>query len=353
MTLVTTALACVIALGAALAAQQRPGGIAGTLLDPNGNVIRGYTGGLVTMKNAETGAEFKSEVTVDGTFELGGLPPGKYEFAALITGAMYRVYRTNDVVITAGETLQMKVPIEWGINLGTFGDDPTMLAKDMARSGEKLTGPPPRTHDGKIDLSGVWVAMNEPGGPPNPFPLQPWAEEMQKKLQAARGPDAQNPGAYCLPQSAVLTMAGFPYKFVQADTVIVQIVEFATPGWRQIFLDGRPHPAPDDWNPAWHGHAVGRWEGDTLVVDSVGFNEVAPGFGIHTEKLHVVERIRRPAMNRLEVEITAEDPDAFTRPWTTRRTLALAADQEILEFVCPENNKDAITFGGLGWKGRP
>jgi hypothetical protein len=176
---------------------------------------------------------------------------------------------------------------------------------------------------------------------------------VNRKLNEVRGPDAQNPGAYCLPQFAVLTMTIFPYKFVQADTAIMQMVEFMTPGWRQIFMDGRPHPKPEDWNPAWHGHSVGRWEGDTLVIDTVGFNEVTPGFGIHTEKLHVVERIRRPSMNRLEIEITAEDPDAWTGPWTTTRSGALAPDHEILEFVCPENNKDAITFGGLGWKGRP
>jgi hypothetical protein len=346
-------VASVAALSVALAAQQGPGGIAGTILDPNGNVIMGYTDGFVTMRNTATGAEFRAEIKTDGTFELTGLPAGTYEFAAPLTGAMYRPYRQDNVVIAAGQTLQMKVPIPWGINLGTFGDDPNMLAKDMARSGEKLTGPPPRTPDGKPDLSGVWAPAPVPGAPPNPFPLQPWAAEMQKQLQAARGPDAQNPGAYCLPQGAVPFTTPFPWKLVQTPSVIVHITEFTTPGFRQIFMDGRPHPSPDEWNPSWHGHSIGRWEGDTLVIDTVGYNEVTPGFGIHTEKLRTIERIRRPVMNRLEIELTAEDPDAYTRPWTTTIYGALAPDHEILEFVCPENNKDAITFGGLGWKGRP
>ena len=148
-------------------------------------------------------------------------------------------------------------------------------------------------------------------------------------------------------------MVGFPYKFVQSDDVIIQLVEFTTPGIRQIFMDGRSHPNPDDWNPSWHGHSIGRWDGDTLVIDNVGFNDITPGFAIHSEKLHVIERIRRPSINRLEIEITAEDPDAWTGPWTTVRYGSLAPDHEILEFVCPENNKDMKTFGGLGWKGRP
>jgi hypothetical protein len=286
---------------------------------------------------------------------------------------MYQSYTQENVVVAAGQTLELKVPIRWGINLGTFGDDPTMLAKDMARNGEKMTGPPPRTadgKDGKVDLTGVWVPLTgagggagggAAGGPAGAGggggrgqpPMQPWAQEMQRKLNELRGPDQQNPGAYCLPQSAILSMVGFPYKFVQTPDVIVQMVEFATPGIRQIFMDGRPHPKPEDWNPTWHGHSIGRWEGDTLVIDTVGFNDITPGFGIHSEKLHVVERIRRPAFNRLEMEITAEDPEAFTGPWTVTRSGALSPDHEILEFVCPENNKDMKNFGGLGWKGRP
>jgi|CXWL01.1.fsa_nt_gi hypothetical protein len=339
-------------MGAALGAQVSTGSVAGVIADPNNNAIMGYSGGFITMKNTATSAEFRADIKTDGTFLIEGLPAGDYDLSAPITGAMYRAYNRKNVVISAGETLRLRLPIEWGINLGTFGDDPTMLAKDMARSGEGLAGPPPRTRDGKPDLTGVWVPMAVVGAPPNPFPLQPWAVEMQRKLAEVRGPDAQNNGAYCLP-SAMLTMTGFPYKFVQAGDVIVQLVEFETPGIRQIFMDGRPHPKPEDWNPAWHGHSIGRWEGDTLVIDNVGFNEITPGFGIHSEKLHVVERIRRTSVNRLEIEITAADAEAFTGTWKTTRYGALAPDHEILEFVCPENNKDMQNFGGLGWKGRP
>jgi hypothetical protein len=147
--------------------------------------------------------------------------------------------------------------------------------------------------------------------------------------------------------------SAFPFKFIESPTVIVQMSEFMTPGWRQIFMDGRPHPTADEWNPAWHGHSIGRWDGDTLVIDTVGYNEITPGFGVHSEKLHTIERIRRVDMTHLEIEITAEDPDAWTAPWTTTWKAELAPDHELLEFVCPENNKDMQNFGGLGWKGRP
>jgi hypothetical protein len=346
------AVAFAAALGAALAAQQAPGRVTGTILDPNNNVITGFTGALMTMTNAS--GELRTDVTLQGTFNLANVPPGSYDLRVQLGGAMYQSYTQQNVVVASGQTLDLKIPIKWGINLGTFGDDPTVLAKDMARSGESLNGPAPRTRAGKPDLTGVWVTAGANAAGQNPpIPMQPWAQEMNRKLTEVRGPDSQNPGAYCLPQSAVLSMVGFPYKFIQADDVIVQLVEFATPGIRQIFMDGRPHPKPEDWNPSWHGHSIGRWEGDTLVIDNVGFNDITPGFGIHSEKLHVVERIRRTSFNRLEIEITADDSEAFTGPWKTIRYGALSPDHEILEFVCPENNKDMQNFGGLGWKGRP
>jgi hypothetical protein len=343
------AFVAVIAVGAGVFAQQDSGRVRGAIFDPNENVITGYTGAFMRLRDA-AGAELRTEVTLEGAFDLENVPPGTYQLRVELGGAMYRSYTEENIVVAGGQTLDLRVPIEWSINLGTFGDDPTMLAIDMARSGEGLNGPPPRTTSGTPDLTGVWVRERIPGEQRDPLPLQPWAEEMRRQLDAL---DLQNAGAYCLPQTAVLTMTGFPYKFIQTDDVIVQVAEFKTPGIRQIFTDGRPHPDPELWNPAWHGHSIGRWEGDTLVIDNVGFNEITPGFGIHSEQLHVIERIRRPRFNRLEIEITAEDPEAFTGPWTTTLSAALAPDHEILEFVCPENNKDMQNFGGLGWRGRP
>ena len=276
-------------------------------------------------------------------------PAGMYDMTVPMTCCMYRTYSQKSVAIKAGEALRMDLHLEWGINLGTIGDDPVMLNNDMRAKAKTLSGPAPRTRDGKPDLSGMWVPVMEPG-PPNPVPMQPWAAEIQKKLQGESS-YRQGPAAYCLPQSAIRIMLPFPFKLVQTPEVIVHLTEFTTPGYTQIFLDGRDHPK--DWNPAWEGHSIGKWEGDTLVVDTAGYNEITAGVGIHTEKLHVVQRIRRPDAAHLEADIEASDPDAFTAVWKARVRAALVPDEEVLEFVCAENNKDPLHFGGLGYKGRP
>ena len=134
---------------------------------------------------------------------------------------------------------------------------------------------------------------------------------------------------------------------IQTKDVIIHLTEFTTPGYRQIFLDGRKHP--EDWNPAWMGHSVGHWEGDTLVIDSVGFNEITGGFGVHSEKLHIVERITRPSMAALHIDIEADDAETYDGVWRRSIDAGLIPTEEILEFVCAENNKDPLHFGGLGW----
>ncbi len=111
------------------------------------------------------------------------------------------------------------------------------------------------------------------------------------------------------------------------------------PGIVQVFLDGRSHPK--DPFPTWMGHSVGRWEGDTLVVDTVGFNAASwLRLFPHTEMLHVVQRYRRPNLARIEKEVTIEDPGSFTKPWKIRDAWDLAPSEEVMEYVCNENEKD-------------
>jgi hypothetical protein len=119
------------------------------------------------------------------------------------------------------------------------------------------------------------------------------------------------------------------------------IDENDVPGHRQVFLDGRSHP--EDLQPTWMGHSVGKWEGDTLVVDTVGFNdktwlslETSP----HTEKMHLTERFRRPDLGHLEVELIIADPEAYAKPWIMKRVSDLAPNEEVQEFICTENNRD-------------
>jgi hypothetical protein len=121
---------------------------------------------------------------------------------------------------------------------------------------------------------------------------------------------------------------------------MVQLFE-QEPHYRQIFLDGREHPK--DLDPTWMGHAVGRWEKDTLVVDTVGFNDkswILFGAGLpHTERLHMVETYRRPDLAHLTIDLTLEDPGTFTKPIEHHMTWQLAPGEEILEYICNENNK--------------
>src|SRR5437867_10727350 len=128
-----------------------------------------------------------------------------------------------------------------------------------------------------------------------------------------------------------------PYKIVQTPSLIVELFEFVG-GFRQIFLDGRKHPADPD--PTWLGHSIGRWEGDTLVIDTIGVNDRSwlPAFLPHTEMLHMIERYRRPDLAHLNIDVAIEDPGTFTKPWQLHMVWTLAPREEIEEAVC-ENNK--------------
>jgi hypothetical protein len=137
-----------------------------------------------------------------------------------------------------------------------------------------------------------------------------------------------------------------PYRIVQTPNILVIVYEGDLP--RQIHLDGRPHPK--DWDSTYVGHSVGRWEGDELVVDTVGFNDKTwidiAGHPL-TDKLHVTERYRRPDLGHLEIQITIEDPGAYKKAWTMRKTSELAPNsEEIGQYICTENNQDVTHLVG-------
>ena len=342
-----------LAISQSVIAQQGQGLVTGRLIDANGNPAKGLENTSIRLTNVATKQEISAAVSqASGEFTVTGVPPGTYDISIPIACCLYRSFSQKGVTVRAGQTLRLDAHLEWGMNLGTIADDPGILGSDMRARAGRLTGPTPRTPDGKVDFSGVWSFIRRAGsgeaGPPR-FPLKPWAADIQRKLREMNVDP--NPAAYCLPQTAVPTMLSYPQKFVQGRTTIIQLTDFFTPGYRQIFIDGRGHPR--DWNPSWLGHSVGTWDGDTLVVETVGFNEITPGFGIHSEKLRVVERWRRPDFGRLHVDIVAEDPEAWTGPFRTEVEAALTPDEEVLEWVCAENNKNPLHFGGLAWRGRP
>ena len=199
-------------------------------------------------------------------------------------------------------------------------------------------GPTPRMPGGKPDLSGVWnpgLSFANMGQPP----MTTWAQAIYKERRASLSKD--DPEGRCLP-AGVPRISPFPQKFVQTPTLVVILDEGNTHSYRQLFLDGRGHPK--DLEPLWMGDSIAHWEDDTLVVDSVGFNDKTwlNGQGLpHSEDLHVIERYRRPDLGHLEVDITLDDPKAFTRPHTFHRTFTLMPNWEIHEYVCNEFNVDA------------
>jgi len=217
-------------------------------------------------------------------------------------------------------------------------------------SGEPdLMAPAPRTRDGRPDLSGIWAARTRPAPysrdlaadlDPDDVPFQPWAKALTE-ARADGSHSREDPPAHCLPQGVPrLGGAPAPWKIVQTPDLVVIIYE-AFNLWRQVFVDGRR--LADGVNPTWLGYSTGYWDGDTLVVDTRGFNGRAwldqvgkPA----TEQLHVTERFTRTDYGHLEVEITIDDPGAYTRPWTVTQIASLQLGTELLEFVCNENNLD-------------
>jgi hypothetical protein len=174
-------------------------------------------------------------------------------------------------------------------------------------------------------------------------PFQPWAAAIYDYNSANQS--KYDPEGYCLPPGGPRLMATpYPMEIIQLPEQkrILMIFEGATHIWREIYMDGRPHPQGDALNPTYLGHSVGRWEGDTLVVDIVGFNEQTwiDYFGHpHTDMLHVVEKFSRPAKNQLRYEATFEDPGAYTKPFTVRWTIPWNPNGELTEYICQENNK--------------
>jgi len=207
-----------------------------------------------------------------------------------------------------------------------------------------LSAPAPRTADGKPDLSGLWrpaailigdIAANMK---PRDVPFQPWAEKLYNERRAGNSRD--DPTANCIvggvPRSDLVP---YPFKVLQMPGLVVILYE-AVHSYRQIFTDGRE--LPKDPNPTWFGYSVGRWEGDEFVVQTAGFNDKGwlDNFGKPaTDALRVTERFRRKDFGHMDIQITIDDPKAYTRPWDVTLPLALLPDTELLEYICNENNK--------------
>ena len=175
------------------------------------------------------------------------------------------------------------------------------------------------------------------------IPFQPWAAAVYD--YNSKNQSKYDPEGYCLPPGGPRMMATpYPMEFIQLPEQkrIIMTFEGATHIWREIYMDGRPHPQGDALNPTYLGHSVGRWDGDTLVVDVVGFNEGTwlDYYGHpHTDLLHIVEKFSRPNKRTLHFEALIDDPGAYTKPFTVAWNINWNPSGELTEYICQENNK--------------
>ena len=248
---------------------------------------------------------------------------------------------------------------------------PTPGVPRLANGKPDLNAPAPRTADGRPDLSGIWLdgnalpcpadlrdgdncleatplpheaadfAYSLPGG----LPYQPWTAALVKQRVADRSKD--DPHARCLPPNFPRAYA-FPHlqKLIQVPGLLVILDEFNA-SYRQIFTDGRP--LPEDPQPSWNGYSSGKWEGDSLVVETIGFRDdlwLDMKGDPMTSAARVTERFRRPNYGNLEIQVTVNDPKAYTKPWTVTLYQRIKLDTELVEEICLENEKSVRHMTG-------
>jgi len=207
-----------------------------------------------------------------------------------------------------------------------------------------LSAPPPRTADGHPDLSGVWDVGNmiyfhdlANGLKPGEVELTPWAAAVQKQRRDRNHVD--DPYGYCLPLGVPRIDTRSPFKILQTPQLTAILHEsFVGMIFRQVFTDGRPLPKATEVQPTWLGYSVGRWEGDTFVVESTGFRDrgwLSANMAYpNSDALHVVERFKRTKAGHMDLIVTIDDPKAFVKPWTNTIPLSLLPDSELIEAFC-------------------
>ena len=244
-----------------------------------------------------------------------------------------------------------------------FADE---LIPRLASGDADLTADTPRDGDENPDLSGIWMPDADPipegitiveAGQdlprhmiditadlaPDSVEMRPWAAELFDQRQANRGLDS--PQAYCKPSGVPwINAVLLPYKIIQTSDLVLVLYE-ENSDFRQIFLDGRK--TAEDPLPRWMGYSTGRWEGDELVVETIGLHEDSWLDGVghpHSESMRVIERFRRPDAGHLEIETTIDDPETYTSPITYTVTATAMPDDELLEYFCTENEKSSVHY---------
>jgi hypothetical protein len=312
----------------AFAKHNNTAAITGMVTDWDGAAV-----GEAKVEARSSGWLYTTATSTTGKFTLIGLRPGKYQVS--VEARALKDYENRNLVLAIGQTLQLNVRLEDYETLNTLGEGRNYI-NDLITEHPVPPGPAPRTPDGRPDFTGVWRASRtiQQGKPE----MLPWAAAETKRNQENHGKDWSF--SRCLPAGATLEDEYLPYRIVQSPAIIAVVYEDDLP--RQIHLDGRPHPK--GWEPDYDGHSVGHWEGDELVVDTVGFNDrtwLDDDAHPHTNKLHLTERYTRPDLGHLKLRITIDDPGAYKKPWSFEKISDLAPEgEEIGQYVCAENNQD-------------
>ncbi len=313
------------------------------LAQPNTGSITGVISGeerpaigdaLIQAKNTDTGTLYKTSSSPTGNYTLPQVPAGRYELS--VAALFFAPYQRLDVMVGAGQASRIDVDLGHSGSLGTLGDDHAAFAAVLTARRTPPAGPAPRTPNGKPDLSGLWGTVPADAGESERPEMLPWAGALA--MEWIQNDFKDLPSSRCLPSGPELLFDLFLNKIVQTAGLLVILNEGDIPGYRQVFLDERGHPA--DMETSWAGHSIGRWDGDTLVVDTAGLNNKTwLANGPHTEMLRITTRLRRIDLGHLEVEATFDDPGTYARPWKNKRVYVLVTNEEIQEYICNENNQ--------------
>jgi hypothetical protein len=258
-----------------------------------------------------------------------------------------------------------------GVAAGQWLHYPTAGVPRTSDGKPNLTAPPPRLADGKPDFSGIWqsarkipctpdfnkfvdcgleiggspLALNMGTDMPGGLPYQPWAAALMKQRSADNSKD--DPHARCLPDNPPRPW-GLPHMTRAVHTTrLLLLLNEVNAMYRQIFTDRRPLPV--DPNPSWNGYSSATWDGDTLVVQTIGFRDglwIDMAGSPMTDAARMTERIRRPNYGTLEVQVTIDDPKAYTRAWTVEMPQKITLDTELIDEICLENEKSSRRMRG-------
>jgi hypothetical protein len=297
--------------------------LSGTIRDFEGNPLSGMP---VQLTHSATGQHHRTFSDEDGSYAFDDVQDGPYDLWVNPPGFALSPFEQEGITLEGNVTLDPTLTL--GLGQGIVGEEGVFSAM-RAKPGEIPDLPVPML-DGHPDLNGFWMLLPDPFGER----ADPRPEAARIQAERAAAGFADDPGIKCLPINPN-GLLGWG-RFLHTGDRLVFITE-TSPGWRQIHLDGRD--LPEDPNPTWLGHSVGRWEGDTLVVETVGFN----GRGWHdgypiSERMRVRETFRRTSYGEIEYTATYDDPEVFNIPWVKRAKLELSPKQEVMETVC-ENNR--------------